>query len=404
MAVDQLSDTRLTALIEQRIRELITSALLERDRCSWVGAEVRGNDEHWEVVHDQVDASLYAGTSGVGAVLAQVDAGRFGEMAAAAARQAAVTWHQLPPEGAFAGRPGAALAVARTGARLGDPQLAGAGLAELATVASRCTPALAGDLVGGGAGTLLALTAAVADGADSLAGVAIALGDAVVAAARPGPVGLSWAAPGEQPLCGLAHGASGPALALAELWAVTGFDRFAEASLDAVRFERAWFEELGVWPDLRHPHGSRAEARDHAASMWCHGAIGCGLVRLRLAELFDDDACRAEAGAAVRQAVTDAQHAFSAGRGASRGLTICHGLGGTIDLLLQAGRVWREPLHVETARLLVELAVDEIGEGAWPSGVNGGGWAPGMMQGVAGEVALLHRLTPGVDQTVSWLP
>lgn len=404
MAVEQLSDARSTALIGQRIHELITAAVVQRDRCSWVGAEVRGTDEHWEVVSDVVDASLYSGTSGIGAVLAKVDADRYGEMAAAAARQAAITWHRLPPEGAFAGRPGAALAVARTGARLGDAQLTGAGLAELATVAPQCTPASAGDLIGGGAGTLLALTAAVADGADSLTSVATALGDAVIAAARQGPVGMSWASPGEQPLCGLAHGASGAALALAELWAVTRLDRFAEAALGAVRFERAWFEELGVWPDLRHPHGTRAEARDHAASMWCHGAIGCGSVRLRLAELFDDDPCRAEAGAAVRQAVLDAQQAFAAGRGAGRGLTICHGLGGTVDLLLQAARLFDEPLHADTARLLVGLAADEIGERSWPSGVNGGGWAPGLMQGVAGEIAVLHGLTRGSDPTVSWLP
>jgi lantibiotic modifying enzyme len=404
MAVDQLTTTRLTALVEQRSHVLTAAAVRDRGRCNWVGAEVRGNDEQWEVVHDLVDASLYSGTSGIGAVLARVDAGRHGELAAAAARQAAISWHLLPAEGAFAGRPGAALAVARTGARLGDAQLTGAGLAELATVSPRCTPELAGDLIGGGAGTLLALTAAVADGAESLISVASALGDSVIAAARQGPVGLSWAAPGEQALCGLAHGASGPALALAELWAVTRLDRFADAALEAVRFERAWFEELGVWPDLRHPHGSRAEARDHAASMWCHGAIGCGLVRLRLADLLDDDACRAEAGAAVRQAVLDAQQAFAARRGAGRGVTICHGLGGTIDLLLQAAHLLDEPLHAETASLLVRLAIDEIGEGDWPSGVNGGGWAPGLMQGVAGEIAVLHQLAHGADRTVSWLP
>lgn len=404
MAVDQLTATALAALVEQRSRELVGAAVRDRGRCNWVGAEVRGNDEQWQVVHDVVDASLYSGTSGIGAVLAAIDPGHYAELAAAAARQAAITWHLLPEEGAFAGRPGAALAVARTGARLGDAQLAGAGLAELATVAPRCTPELAGDLIGGGAGTLLALAAAVADGADSLTGVAIAVGDSVIGAAQRGPVGLSWAAPGEQALCGLAHGASGPALALAELWGVTGLDRFAEAALEAVRFERAWFEELGVWPDLRHPHDTRAQARDHAGAMWCHGAIGCGLVRLRLAELLGDDACRAEAGAAVRHAVLDAQSAFAAGRGAGRGLTICHGLGGTLDLLLQAAHVFDEPLHAETAALLVRLAVDEIGEGSWPSGVNGGGWAPGLMQGVAGELAVLHRLANPADRSVSWLP
>ncbi|MDP2291730.1 MAG: lanthionine synthetase LanC family protein [Actinomycetota bacterium] len=401
--MDTIAVKPSTIRIRERCDELTRTAVLEDGCAQWVGAEVRGNDERWEVVHAPIDASLYSGTAGIAAVLSRVDADRYGELSRWAARQAVAGWHRLPADGAFAGRAGAALAVSRVGARLGDTQLVAASLAALEQLAPHRSESLAGDLIVGAAGTVLALSAAIADGAAWLTHDAVALGDLVVGAARRTPAGLSWAEPGEDALCGLAHGASGAALALVELWSVTRHDRFAEAALDAVRFERAWFEEVGVWPDLRHPHATRAEAREHAASMWCHGAVGCGLVRLRMAELLDDDACRAEAGAAVRQAVADAQRAFASGRGAARGLTVCHGLGGTVDLLMEAARVLREPAHAEAAELLVTMAIDEIGADEWPSGVNGGGWAPGVMQGVAGEIAVLHRVS-GESDSPSWWP
>lgn len=392
-----------SAQIHARCDELTRTALIGAGHASWIGAEVRGNDERWEVVHEKVDASLYSGTAGIAAVLSRVDADRYGELARWAARHAVDSWHRLPADGAFGGRAGAALAVSRVGTRLGDAQLAAAGIAALQQLAQHRRGPLAGDIVAGTAGTLLVMSSAIADGATSLTDDAVAIGDQVIDAVRRTPAGLSWAEPGEDALCGLAHGASGAALALVELWSVTRLDRFADAAFEAVRYERAWFEELGVWPDLRHPHATRAEARDHAAAMWCHGAVGCGLVRLRMAELLGDDACRAEAGAAVRQSVADAQHSFASGRGASRGLTICHGLGGTVDLLMEAAAVLDEPEHAAAAALLVTMAFDEIGTGVWPSGVNGGGWSPGLMQGVAGEIAVLHRVC-GRTTSPSWWP
>ena len=80
-----------------------------------------------------------------------------------------------------------------------------------------------------------------------------ALGDLVIGAVDRTPAGCRGRA-GRKRLWS-AHGASGAALALAELWSVTRHDRFAEpAGRHVVRFERAWSRRWAL-------AGSAASAR-----------------------------------------------------------------------------------------------------------------------------------------------
>ncbi|NHB83744.1 hypothetical protein G7085_00885 [Tessaracoccus sp. HDW20] len=135
------------------------------------------------------------------------------------------------------------------------------------------------DLGDGLAGDLLALIRTRSDDVervrrlvDSLARSATRLDD------------LVWWAdprlPGERPLCGLAHGASGVALALAE--AAVAHPGVADVAAPliagALRWESAWHDPGLGWPDLRGDDGGHPV-------LWCHGAAGIGAVRLRLLEL-----------------------------------------------------------------------------------------------------------------------
>jgi lantibiotic modifying enzyme len=98
----------------------------------------------------------------------------------------------------------------------------------------------------------------------------------------------------------------------------------------------------------------------------------------------------AEAACALQAATAAASRELRHGAD----LTVCHGLGGTLLLLLEAARALGEQEHQEAARWIAERALEWLGDdaGAWPSGVPGGGFSPGLMTGLAGTMHVLARL------------
>ena len=79
---------------------------------------------------------------------------------------------------------------------------------------------------------------------------------------------------------------------------------------------------------------------------------------------------------------------------------MCHGLGGTLVLLLAAHRALGETEHLDAARLLAYLALDRLGDdpSTWPGGVPNGGFSPGLMTGLAGSMYVLARVA-ATDRT-----
>ena len=207
--------------------------------------------------------------------------------------------------------------------------------------------------------------------------------------------------PSERPLCGVAHGASGVALALAEAAAAHPEVSGAAAPLvsGALRWESAWHDPGLGWPDLRGTDGGHPV-------LWCHGAAGIGAVRLRLLQLvrgglaldYPTDAIAAEASAAVAACGRTLTRAVAIAREAeltsvSQGLTFCHGMGAPLDVLVQAWEVWDEAVHLDAAR---RIAVDLLATAPadpldWPSGLKAEGCL-GLFVGVAGTALVLARL------------
>lgn len=290
-----------------------------------------------------------------------------------------------------------------------EPGLLGGatGVALAAGLAPRPGPVGRGfDLGGGLAGDLLALVRARSDPAAVTAEAlseASALVAAIAAGARWDGEGCCWPDPDGEALCGLAHGVSGVVLALAE--ASASWPEVAGRALPLVsgglRWEAAWFDPAaGGWPDLRE-----SDDGPHPV-MWCHGAAGIAAVRLGLLRSiragltldYPTQAIAAEAhagvlacGKALTGAVRTARdHGFEAVAG---GLTLCHGLGGLLDVLLLAGEICDQPAHVDAARRiasdLVALAPDD--PMAWPSGLRTGD-SLGLFVGTAGTALLLARL------------
>ncbi|MBK9156577.1 MAG: hypothetical protein IPM11_00280 [Micropruina sp.] len=359
----------LTDAYERNLRALKECAIVDGPTTGWGTWETDAVGNPTVLRADRM--SLYDGNAGIAWAMS-----RLGE--------AVVPAGALPTQGGLLGGP---VGLGFAAGSLGRVSLEGRGF----------------DLGDGLAGDLLALVRTHSPDEDAVRGIVARLD----AAARWDAGGACWPDPREasiaRPLCGLAHGASGIALALAE--AALAYPSVAEPATrlvaGALRWEAAWFNPVaGGWPDLRD-----SEAGGHPV-MWCHGAAGIAAVRLRLLQAvraglvldYPVEAIAAEAHAGVLacgKSLTGAvrtarEYGFESVPG---GLTLCHGMGGPLDVLVLAAEVWELPQHLDAARRiasdLITLAPDDPME--WPSGLRKGD-ALGLFVGTAGTALLLARL------------
>lgn len=385
LAVDAIADA------------LAETAIADGARCTWLSATVELPEGQREIVHRTGNPVVYDGDAGIAWALAHASRALrradLGELARAGAAEALLRADPSRGGGLLDGVAGVGVAAMQTGAVLGDEQLIEAGLEVLGST----TEATAGDdVVSGTAGLILASLAAADESGDSRwLDRATDLARVLAARADRRPWGWSWPSgeDGEPGLCGLAHGCSGVAWALAELGARTGSDEFGEAVREALQYERSWFDrERGNWPDLRLTD-SGAAIRSFPA-WWCHGAAGVGLVRLRLWELgLADLTLLAEAGASLRATFSEAAAPLRAGQVGDFGVTVCHGLGGAVELFLTAHAVLGEKEHQATVGWLLDRVIGLLGYDVewWPDGVGAAGASPGLATGMAGTLLVLLR-------------
>jgi lantibiotic modifying enzyme len=190
-------------------------------------------------------------------------------------------------------------------------------------------------------------------------------------------------------LTGYAHGASGIAHALLELFAVTGDARLRDVALEAFRYERSLFSAaLGNWPALG-VHDGRRVGRYGVG--WCPGARGFGLARARAAELLGDEDLRGEAEIAARTTAAALPQMTEPPYG---NLSLCHGAAGNAELMLQAHRVLGAGRWLEAARSVGTTGIERYLRAGlpWPGGVTGGGASPSLMLGAAGTGYFYLRL------------
>lgn len=393
------------AVAADRIAELLCAdAVWAEGRALWFGDEVvtSAPGSTPATVYKSLAGDLYGGSAGIALFLARHAAIRGSQESARTAAgglRHALWWAERtrPTPALHAGWCGVAAATMEAGLLLDDERLL-----EQAVQATRRTVTSSSDgadLISGHAGTLLGLlylerALGPVEGATAAAAAHTVdtLGEALLAEARPGPVGgLCWSGPEPEgtPLCGLGHGASGIALALGE-WAVCHRRPDAlEAAGLALDFERGWFSSArNNWPDLRGT-GVTPDPGPAWPAYWCHGAVGAGVARLRLYELTGSPIYAAEAGAALEATVDSvAELATSVSD-----LSVCHGLAGPVEFLLDAARAFGQPELVETAALAGEMVLRCGASGHWPCGVPGGEHNPSLFLGLAGIGTTLLRLS-----------
>jgi lantibiotic modifying enzyme len=371
-------------------RRLAKQATWHDGRCNWL-APVPVQDGRPSLALRSLQADLYEGTSGVALVLAELAHATGDELcrrtALGSARHALTHIGSVEPAqraGFYAGRPGIVLALSRIGQLLASDEMTTGARTMALDLEREVIGAPSVDLVGGHAGAIVAMLALdVAADTPALRDAATRLGDGLAAlAARHGT--WSWTTPDPATRLdptGLAHGASGIALAMMALADATGASRFALAASQAIDAENAWRDpDTTNWlePPTSPPRGTSEVRRSFIA--WCHGAPGIGLVRHRAWMVTGDHRRLDEARDAAALTASWLRAALETGRG---DFSLCHGLTGVAEILRdlpptnQAGRALPDAV--------AQHGIDEHVRDGKPFPCGGpGGESPGLMLGLAG--------------------
>jgi lantibiotic modifying enzyme len=381
-------------------RRVVDEAIWHRDSCTWIGGDpVDQTRGRFGLTYSALGPWLYAGSSGVALFLAELHRVT-GEPAFARVALGAIR-HALPRNGEvaqadnlglYSGWSGVAVAAVRVGLVLQRDDL----VERAAAVVRQTLGAHAGageefDVVSGHAGALVAaLALRNLLRQDQLLDTAERLGLRLLETADATEAGWSWSAPAfprQRHLTGFSHGSAGAGWALVELFGVTGDERCRAATEGAFAYERSFFDpDEGNWPDFREvPAAARGRRRPRRFCVfWCHGAPGIALSRLRALEILEDQTCRVEAEVALRTTRRALADALDGDHG---NFSLCHGLAGAADVLLQ-GRRGPAADDDESRDLIVRVVQAGIDGHAstglpWPCGTHGGE-TPSLMLGLAG--------------------
>ncbi len=369
-------------------------AIKDKGEAAWIGLGLV-DERIWSLVPLGVD--LYGGMPGVAMFLAYLGditgERQYTELAQAtlnAIRSHVEKIREYQKSiGGFEGWGGIIYLLTHLGSLWQQPAL----LAEAEAIVAMLPDLIAGDehldIIGGAAGCIGALMCLYqqAPTTGTLA-AAVQCGDHLLAKARPLEQSGGWLTPmAEKPLTGFSHGAAGIAWALMELAAVSGEDRFREAALAGLAYERTLFSpEAGNWLDVRDPEPQSANKQTdqpHFMLAWCHGAPGIGLSRIRMLTHYDDEQLRAEIDTAVRTTLS---------KGFGGNHSLCHGDLGNFDLLLQTSKLGNRAQWQDQKDRLSALIWAGIETRGWLCGVPQGVETPGLMNGLAGIGYGLLRL------------
>jgi len=382
-------------------------AVWSGERCNWVGYAVDGTRR---LVCRALAPSLYSGTSGVALFLADLHAAtgdaRVRATAIAAMRQALSRAHDVPPGtrlGLYSGWTGLAFAAARVGVRARDDAMTEQARELLRTLVTTRDISHV-DVIAGAAGAVLGwLSLAVLLPGTTVLDACVRLGDVLIERAEKRSIRSSgrtarWSwrlpdTPRDRALTGFAHGAAGIAVALLELARASGDVRYRDAATHAFAFEELLFDPAAKnWPDLRGVPargGSRGRVFP-CATVWCHGAPGIALSRLRAYEITADPRRKAEAAIALDTTREQTRRALAA---STMGFSLCHGFAGNAEILLAGARQLGEESAGAPA-LIDDIARTGIerhaADGSWPGGA--GGPTPALMVGRAGTGHFYLRL------------
>ena len=366
-AADEAADRQRYAELSRRLGDTICRAaepVGDGTRLAWtsdhpLGLGIRGRDVNTGVAGTIL--SLAELVLDLGVPAHRVVLGRGARWLADARRP-----EGEPLPGLYVGEAGVAGALLRAAQVLGDPDLMQRALSRGREVAQ--LPHASPDLFNGSAGRLrfhLACWDETQESEDLRH--AVDAGEHVLATAEEAGDGTwCWRIPpgygamSGQAYLGYAHGATGIADALLDLFEVTGDERF----LDAVCRSGRWLARMAepALDDGRGLSWPTTEGGAPAAAYWCHGSAGIGRFFLRASALELLPVAADMAAGAVTTTAWGVRWAPP---------PQCHGLAGAIELLIDAYQTSGDTARLgearELGRLLEAFSLEIDGQIAWSS-------------------------------------
>ncbi|MBZ5708802.1 type 2 lanthipeptide synthetase LanM [Nannocystis pusilla] len=160
-------------------------------------------------------------------------------------------------------------------------------------------------------------------------------------------------------LCGLSHGASGVAFALAQAARVLDAPALRPYVLGALRYEERRFDEAEeTWLNvISEDAAAIGDGLRRDVCSWCNGAPGVGLVRLALMADGSDEAVSEQLSRDVERSL----RAIERGLPALVSDSLCHGTAGTLEVAFRLSEALGSPASPPwMAEALARLASTEV--------------------------------------------
>jgi len=388
-------------------RKLCKEAIWVGDFCTWQGFDSMPGEGSSELVMRSFGPDLHNGIAGIGLFLAELNVvvqdpivlnTLEGVMKTLLMQVKACRF--AFPFGVYMGQVGVGYGLFRIGQLTDRPDWTKAGLGLFAELVDRPIPRGQVDVYSGIAGAIPIFLMLYKEGrGNKYLSLAISCCEALLDQAKRAEDHWSWQTlPDMPPLTGYAHGASGIALALLNLFESTNEEKYFSAGMKGFAFEQLHFDNWpNNWHDLHYVDGH--EKQQKCTDSWSHGAPGMALARLQAHRITGNTLLLKEA----RQALDTTCDLVSVQlkNASTANYSLCAGLAGNADILMRASCELKEPAYAQVAHQVAKLGrmLYDHTDSDWPGIITNptGGInkypTPGLLTGLAGTGHFYLRLS-----------
>lgn len=374
--------------------QLMKSSIWHQGCCNWQGYSVESLNGIYQPILRTFGPDVYSGTAGIArflsALYSEIKDPILLKTVEGSILQMKASMHEAPNYGFYAGKSGIAATLIKLGRDHDRMDWMEDGIGLLNSIPDASLQSYEIDIISGASGTIPVLIDGYnAFGMQELLDKAVALGHQLCRTATKNNDVWSWATvPSQTNLTGYSHGASGMAVALLQLYEMTAEPLFLEAATGGFNYERKSFDSLQQnWPDFRD--GVTTSSAKVCSLAWCHGAPGIALSRLKAKQIKPELVFENEMNVALTTTAKSTLHSLM-DHASQSNYSLCHGLAGNADVLLECSGAD----YYQLAAAVGTAGINKYQDNnlAWPSGLNTGHYAPGLMMGVAGTGYFYLRL------------
>ncbi len=388
-------------------KKLAKEAIWHENRCNWIGHSLEVVDNQYQVTVKACSQEYYNGLTGIAVFLAELyeyTKDRIILHTLEGAVNNIIKQSEdklnLGDFGVFSGKLGIGYTLYSVGKKINKEEWISKGLDLIRNLEHSEIKDYEIDVISGVAGAIPVLLKIYQEENNKLfLDLAIRCGEFLIKKAIKTPSSWSWlTVDPKHGLTGYSHGAAGISLALLELFITTKQDKYKEAAFFGFSYEKELFNHQEAnWPDLREQDG---KSQPICGEMWCHGAPGIALSRLRAHQISGLEFFRKEAEIALSTTYKSVQNSFNQAN-THANFSLCHGVAGNADILLSGGTFLSNQSLLAIAYQVGDMGIEKYDHTGlnWPSGINdpsgrtpGQQETPGLMLGEAGTGYFYLRL------------